>query len=86
MARSRRRGRHWWTGYDRHRQGFEGGDVHRCGRQEGFGWAVWKAPGVQRVRGIERLLADGMHGRDALEEDLSGREERQPGMMMVIVE
>jgi hypothetical protein len=47
--------------------------------------AFGEATGVHGVRGIERLLPDGVHGRHAMEPYLGGGEEREPGMMMVVV-
>ena len=67
------------------REGFEGVDVHLCGRQRGLWRAVGEARWVQGVGGVERFLADGVHGWHALEEDVGGREEREAGMVMVVV-
>jgi hypothetical protein len=45
----------------------------------------WGIAGVQGAGGVKRSLPGGMHGTNAVEEDVGGREEREPGVLMVIL-
>lgn len=66
-------------------EGFEGVDVYFRGRQRGLGRAVREAARVLRVPGVEGGLAHAVHVGDAAEEHLRGREQREPGVLMVVV-
>lgn len=58
-------------------------DVHLLGRQGGPWRPVWNALGVQRVLGVERVLAHAAYDGDAPVEDLRWREEGQAGRRQV---
>ena len=50
-----------------------------------MGRPVWEALGVFGVVRIERALADVEDSGDASEEDFGGREERESGVLMLVV-
>src|SRR5207244_5979291 len=60
-------------------------DVHLRWGQHCLWRAVGKARGMQGECDVERFLPNGMHGGHSFEEDLCRREEREPGVMMVVV-
>ena len=63
----------------------EGVDVNRGRRHRDARRAVREPLGVRVVRGVERGLAHGADFFDASEEDVGWREEREAGMMMLVV-
>ena len=70
---------------ERNDEGFERVDMHAGGRQRRPWRAVGEALGVQGVRRVERRLAHGVHRRHAAEEHLGWREEREAGMLVLVV-
>ena len=60
-------------------------DVHFRRGQGRLGRPVWEALGVFGVVRIERALADVEDSGDASEEDFGGREERESGVLMLVV-
>jgi hypothetical protein len=70
---------------DQERVGGERVDVDGAGRQRDERRAVGEALGVGGVGDVERSLACGGDDRDASEEDVGRREEREARVMMVVV-
>ena len=63
----------------------EGVNVHRGGRHRDSRRAVRESLGMSVVRGVGRALAGGADDFDAVEEDISWGEEREAGMMVLVV-
>jgi hypothetical protein len=78
-------GRGAWRAARNNCKGLERVDVHLCGGQRCLRGAVGEARGVHVECEVERFLPDGMHRGHPFEEDFCGREERESGVVMVVV-